>query len=96
MPIWADALLIYLGAINLFAMIPVFVDKRKAQRHQWRVPERVFFLLALAGGSIGTYAAMRLCHHKTKHKRFMLGLPAILIVQLVLIGWIAWKLGAKA
>ena len=70
--------LIYFAAVNLAGMLAVFLDK-------WRVRERTLFLFALLGGTPGVYAAMRLCRHKTLHKRFMWGLPAIFALQIALV-----------
>lgn len=78
-------LLVYLAAVNLAGMLAVFLDKWRAKREAWRIRERTFFLFALLGGTPGVYAAMRLVRHKTLHKRFMWGLPAIFVLQTVLI-----------
>ena len=78
---------IYLLAVNLLAAVLTVADKRRAARHAWRIPEKVLFLVALLGGSVGEYCAMRLIRHKTLHKRFMWGLPAIFLLQLALAGW---------
>lgn len=75
-------ILIYLAAVNLAGIVAVFWDKWRARRNQWRVRERTFFIFALLGGTPGVYAAMRLCRHKTLHRRFMWGLPAIFVLQL--------------
>ena len=76
---------IYLSAVNLLAAVLTVIDKRRAVRHAWRIPEKVLFLVALLGGSVGEYCTMRLIRHKTKHPRFVLGMPLILAVQLVAI-----------
>jgi uncharacterized membrane protein YsdA (DUF1294 family) len=65
----------------------MYVDKQKARRGDWRIPERNFFMMALAGGSIGIYIAMRLFRHKTKHLSFKVGVPMIFLLQIVLIGY---------
>ncbi|MBQ7597908.1 MAG: DUF1294 domain-containing protein [Clostridia bacterium] len=78
---------IYLSAVNLLAAVLTVIDKRRAVRHAWRIPEKVLFLVALLGGSIGEYCTMRLIRHKTLHKRFMWGLPAMFMLQLALAGW---------
>ena len=59
-------------------------DKRRAKRHGWRIPEKTLFLTALLGGSIGAWVGMYLCRHKTKHWYFVVGIPLILVVQLIL------------
>jgi uncharacterized membrane protein YsdA (DUF1294 family) len=76
-------LLCYLLAVNLLAFVLMGADKSKARRGAWRIPEKVLFLSALAGGSVGAIAGMFAFRHKTKHLRFVLGLPAILLAQLI-------------
>lgn len=66
------------------------VDKWKAKRDRWRVPEKTFFLVALLGGSLGAILGMYAFHHKTRHWYFKWGLPAILIAQIALGGWLYW------
>jgi len=61
------------------------IDKHKAKKKQWRIPERTLFLSAAIGGSIGAMYGMHLFRHKTKHKSFLFGMPAILALQLLLI-----------
>ena len=78
-------MLYYLAAINLAAFFLMWLDKRRARRKgARRVRERTLFLSALLGGSVGAIAGMRLFRHKTKHWYFAWGMPAILILQLVL------------
>ena len=74
-------LLIYLMIINIIAFAAMGIDKLKAAKGRWRISEKVLFLLAAAGGSIGSIAGMFLFRHKTKHLSFRIGLPAILILQ---------------
>lgn len=61
------------------------IDKRKAKRHLWRIQERTLFLCSIAGGSIGTWVGMYFFHHKTKHWYFVVGMPLILLMQLMLV-----------
>lgn len=61
------------------------VDKYKAKTRRWRIPESTFLLIACLGGSIGIFAGMYLFRHKTRHKKFTIGIPLILAVQIVLI-----------
>ena len=78
-------MLYYLAAINLAAFFLMWLDKRRARRKgARRVRERTLFLSALLGGSVGAIAGMRLFRQKTKHWYFVWGMPAILILQLVL------------
>ena len=78
-------ILIYLGIINLIGFFAMFLDKQKAKRGKWRIPEKTLFLLAAIGGSLGTTLGMHVFRHKTKHWYFKFGMPMILIVQIVLI-----------
>lgn len=74
----------YLIVMNLVGFIIMGIDKNKAKKHAWRIPEKTFFLASLLGGSIGTWAGMYTFHHKTKHWYFVVGMPAILVVQVVI------------
>lgn len=76
---------IYLVLVNAAAFVLMLADKRRAKRDAWRIPESTLMAAAWAGGSIGAIAGMYLVRHKTKHPKFTLGLPLILILQLVLI-----------
>ena len=82
-------LLIYLGIINLVGFFSMFLDKQKAKRGKWRIPEKTLFLLAVIGGSLGTTLGMHMFRHKTKHWYFKFGMPMILIIQFVLILYFA-------
>lgn len=73
---------IYLAAINVLAMILFVRDKHLAMSHQWRIPEATLLLVAVLGGALGAWLGMRLWHHKTKHKKFKYGVPALLLIQL--------------
>ena len=76
---------IYLVAVNLFAYILYGIDKHKSKKTEWRISERTLILIALIGGSIGALLAMRVFLHKTKHKRFTLGVPFIMVLQIALL-----------
>ena len=78
-------LIIYLVMINFVAFLLMGFDKRRARRQAWRIPEKTLFGSALLGGSIGAIAGMQFFRHKTKHLSFQIGMPAILIMQIVLI-----------
>lgn len=75
---------VYLLIMNLAGFLSMEFDKRKAIKHQWRVPEKVLFLFAILGGSVGSNLGMYIFRHKTKHWYFVLGMPAILIIQIVI------------
>ena len=78
-------ILIYLLIVNALGFLLMLVDKRKAQKNLWRIPEATLFLMAAIGGSIGSIAGMYKFRHKTKHWQFVIGMPAILILQLALV-----------
>ena len=86
--------LLYLLLINAAAFLLMLVDKLKAKKNRWRIPERTLFGSALLGGSIGALLGMYTFRHKTRHLSFTLGMPAILIAQVVLAIWIFLKIGA--
>jgi len=75
---------IYLVFINTFAFLIMYVDKEKAKKHEWRVPELRLFTLAVLLGSPGILIGMYVFHHKTKHLKFIIGIPFILIIQLII------------
>ena len=83
--------LIYLAVVNLAAFALMGVDKRRAKRGAWRIPERTLFLPAIMGGSPGAILGMQMFRHKTRHRQFMIGMPLILLVQLVIVGLLIWK-----
>lgn len=74
---------VYLLIINIIGFVMMGVDKRKAKRDAWRIPERNFFIVALLGGALGCYTGMQVFHHKTLHKAFTIGMPAILVMQIL-------------
>ena len=81
-------LLVYLIIINAAAFVLMLADKIKARRGVWRIPEATLMGAAVAGGSVGALAGMYLCRHKTKHIKFTLGIPLILIAQVAVIIWL--------
>ena len=87
----AGALAVWLIAINLVTFAVYGIDKRRARRGAWRVPEKTLVLLPLLGGSIGALLGMRVFRHKTKHWYFVWGIPAILLAQIALAVWIYTK-----
>lgn len=82
---------IYFAAINLVTFFVYGIDKYRAKRGAWRIPEKTLFLLPILGGSIGAIAGMKFFHHKTKHWYFRYGLPLILILQLALVVWLKMR-----
>ena len=76
-------LIVYLLLINIAAFALFGADKRKARRGDWRISEKALFLSAVLGGSLGALIGMWLFHHKTKHWYFVIGIPAILVLQII-------------
>jgi uncharacterized membrane protein YsdA (DUF1294 family) len=77
--------LIYIIVINIVSFIFMYADKRRAIRKEWRISENTLLVYSILGGSIGSLIGIYLFRHKTKHLKFTLGVPAILLVQLFLI-----------
>ena len=84
----------YLLAINAVTFITYGIDKYKAKKAKWRISEATLLLLAVLGGSIGAWMGMKVWHHKTMHKKFKYGIPAILLIQIALMAYLhmnLWK-----
>ena len=84
----------YLLGINAVTFIVYGIDKYKAKKAKWRIPEATLLLLAVLGGSIGAWMGMKVWHHKTMHKKFKYGIPAILLIQVALMAYLhmnLWK-----
>ena len=80
-----EAVIYYLVIINIITFLVYGIDKWKARKSLWRIREASLLMLAVLGGSIGAWLGMKVWHHKTQHKKFKYGVPAIIIVQLALI-----------
>ena len=85
-------LFIYLLSINALGFLLMLIDKQKAKKKKWRIPEATLMGVAALGGSIGSLFGMYTFRHKTLHKKFTIGIPAILIAQLLLAGAITYLL----
>lgn len=83
----------YLVFINLLGFVTMYVDKKRAKTHEWRVPEGRIFLIASLFGSIGVLGGMRMFRHKTKHKKFVYGIPLILALQIILAFYLVQYIG---
>ena len=84
-----NALLYYLIVINVVTLLVYGIDKWKAKQGSWRISEATLLILAAIGGSIGALLGMKVWRHKTQHKKFKYGLPLILIIQIILIGYLS-------
>lgn len=78
-------LLNYLVIINIIAFIVYGIDKLKAKKGKWRIPEATLLLLAIIGGSIGAWCGVKVWHHKTLHKKFRYGIPLIIAIQTAMV-----------
>lgn len=85
---------IILGYVLIMTVIgfwSMYIDKRKARKHEWRVSEKTLFMIAILGGSIGSNLGMFLCRHKTKHWYFVIGMPGISILQIAAAAYVYIK-----
>ena len=80
-----DILIIYLLIINAVSLLFMLIDKRKAVKKAWRIPEATLLGIAAIGGSLGAVLAMRLFRHKTLHPKFAIGLPVLLAVHIIVL-----------
>ena len=78
----------YSFIMNIAGLAVMGIDKSRAKRHVWRIPEATLFLVSLLGGSIGTWGGMYLFRHKTKHWYFVWGMPLILLAQVAAAYWV--------
>ena len=81
-------ILYYLIAINVITFLTNGIDKLKAKKGKWRIPESTLLLLAIIGGSIGAWLGIKVWHHKTLHKKFKYGIPLIVIAQIAIAVYI--------
>lgn len=87
-----DILISYLLIINALALILMLSDKLKAIKKAWRIPEATLIGVAAIGGSLGALSGMLLFRHKTRHPKFFLGIPAMLVLHIVLLAWLLLKI----
>ena len=78
----------YLIAVNVLAFALMGIDKARARRGAWRIPEKTLFLMAVIGGSAGALLGMYAFRHKTKHRSFVIGMPVILLLQAAAAVWL--------
>ncbi|NLL45531.1 MAG: DUF1294 domain-containing protein [Clostridiales bacterium] len=76
-------------AVGFLAMA---LDKRRAVRGGWRIPERTLFLIAALGGALGVWLGMELVRHKSRSRKFVFGIPAILTLQIIIAAYAVWRL----
>lgn len=78
-------ILLYLLMINIIGFFMMWSDKRKAKKGKWRIPEQTLFIITALGGGIGTIAGMYTFRHKTKKLKFTIGLPTLVILEIILV-----------
>lgn len=83
----------YILVMSVIAFAMYGADKAFAVKQMWRISEAMLLLIALVGGSIGALLGMIVFRHKTKHLKFQIGVPAILLLQIVVVGYLWYKLG---
>lgn len=81
-------ILFYIIGVNVLSFILMGMDKKKAEKRKYRVPERTFWMLAFLGGTIGVIFGMRIYRHKTKHVSFNIGMPSMILVNIILAGYL--------
>ena len=79
-----QAVFIYLILINALSLVLMLLDKYKARKKLWRIPEGALLAIAMAGGSLGALIGMYLFRHKTRHLQFSLGIPILLVIHILL------------
>ena len=78
-------IIIYLIVINIIGFLAMWLDKRKAQKGRWRIQEKTLFMITLLGGGVGTITGMYTFRHKTQKMGFVIGFPAILILEIITV-----------
>ena len=78
-------IIIYLVIINIIGFLIMFIDKQKAKKGKWRIPEKTLFIITAIGGGIGTIAGMYVFRHKTQKIAFVIGLPMITVLEIIVI-----------
>lgn len=81
----------YVIVINVITLMMYGIDKWKAKHSKWRIPEATLLIMAAVGGSIGAWTGIKLFHHKTLHKKFKYGVPAIFLIQLGIVVFVYLK-----
>ena len=82
---------IYFCIINIIGFLSMGIDKFKAKKQLWRIPENTLLLISFIGGSIGSFVGMKLFHHKTLHPQFKYGIPCLLVINIIMIYFLFTK-----
>ncbi|WP_284139797.1 MULTISPECIES: DUF1294 domain-containing protein [unclassified Virgibacillus] len=75
-------IILYYLSLNVLGFVLMGVDKEKAKKHKWRIPEQQLLTLVLLGGGVGVWSGMRFFHHKTRHTKFTIGIPFLLLIHI--------------
>lgn len=76
-------ILLYMAVMNLIGFFLMGIDKMKARKHRRRVPERTFFVIGILSGSVGVFLGMQVFRHKTRHMKFVAGIPVLIAAQII-------------
>ncbi|CDQ39365.1 DUF1294 domain-containing protein [Virgibacillus salexigens] len=87
-----SSLIPYLIGVNVITFLFMGMDKQRAKKQQYRIPERTFWLLAIVGGSLGLWAGMKTFHHKTKHMSFRIGSPILILLHVIIVCYVVFSL----
>lgn len=85
-------IIVWLVIVNVIGVLVTSWDKRRARRREWRVRESTFWMIAALGGGLLTFLTMLFIHHKTRHRSFMIGIPLIVLAQMVVV-YLLWQTG---
>lgn len=86
---------VYFALISATASAVTLIDKSRAKRGGWRTPEKTLLLLGFFGGALSEYLTMKKIHHKTLHKKFMIGLPLMIAFHVILIAFLIYQFALK-
>ncbi|MBB6630395.1 DUF1294 domain-containing protein [Clostridium algidicarnis] len=78
-------ILLYFILLNILGFLSMYIDKSRSKKSQWRIRESTLIIIAILGGSIGSYLGMKKFRHKTKHSKFKYGIPFIIFIQIIII-----------
>ncbi|MBU3195883.1 DUF1294 domain-containing protein [Clostridium algidicarnis] len=78
-------ILLYFILLNILGFLSMYIDKSRSKKSQWRIRESTLIIIAVFGGSIGSYLGMKKFRHKTKHSKFKYGIPFIIFIQIIII-----------
>lgn len=85
-------LILYLVILNVAGLLFMLSDKIKAQQGAWRISEATLMTVAALGGSLGSFLGMQLFRHKTRHAKFVIGVPVLMVVHVIFFGWLIFSM----